>query len=305
MSELIRVVMTLPPGHAPDEAEMLSALLAAHVPHGWEEELLPAGEMRCIAHFSTSDSCAGLAGHLRATLPSLRMERDSVPEKNWMEAWKEFFTPVEAGSHFLVLAPWMEKEKAQTTRIPVIIEPKTAFGTGHHASTALCLEAVSSLFTKGMIRPGGHFLDLGTGSGILGIGCARLGLSGLGLDIDPDAVDNAVENRGINDLTEKDFRVRLGSLQEAAETAPYDIILANILAEPLKGLAPLMASLSGPGEGRRPLLVLSGLLNSQADDVESAYTSLGWTNFSRLSKEEWTALILSDGRPVRDDAPLG
>lgn len=304
MSELIRVAMTLPPEHVSDEAEILSALLAAHVPHGWEEEILPAGEMRCIAHFSTPDACAGLAGHLRATLPSLRIERDSVPEKNWLEAWKEFFTPVEAGSHFLVLAPWMEKERAQTPRIPVLIEPKTAFGTGHHASTALCLEAVSGLFAEGLLRPAGHFLDLGTGSGILGIGCARLGLSGLGLDIDPDAVANAVGNREINDLTEKDFAVRLGSLQDVAEADPYDLVLANILAEPLKRLAPLMASLPGPGEGRRPLLVLSGLLNSQADDVEKAYTDLGWVRFSRLSRDEWTALILSDGGAVRDDAPL-
>ena len=289
MAQLIKFTATLPHDHSDEDLAKLLALLAKHVFHGWEEESLPTGELRCVVYFTHERFSDELHEALATGLPGLQLARESVEEENWVESWKEFFTPVEGGSHFLVLAPWMEKERAATTRIPIIIEPKAAFGTGHHSTTALCLDAISLLAAEGRIRSGMRFLDLGTGSGILAIACAKLGLTGDGLDIDLASVDNAQENRGKNNVPEADIAVRRGSVEEAA--GPYDIILANILAAPLKDMAPQIAALPGAHAGGRPVLVLSGMLDIQADAVEKVYCDLGYAPARRLSRGEWVALI--------------
>ena len=287
MPQLTKFTATLPPDHSDDDLAKLLSVLARHVAHGWEEESLPTGEMQCVVYFTHERLSDELLAALSEALPLLRLARESVEEENWVEAWKEFFTPVEGGSHFLVLAPWMTEERAATTRIPIIIEPKAAFGTGHHATTALCLDAISLLAAEGKLQKGMRFLDLGTGSGILAIACAKLGLSGDGLDIDAAAVDNSVENRDKNDVPAAGFSVRRGSVEEAS--GPYGLVLANILAGPLKDMAPQIATLGIPDE--KPLLVLSGILDIQADDVEKTYRDQGFPPARRLAKGEWTALI--------------
>lgn len=288
MNELARLTLTLPPDHTTEEADMLSAFLARHVPHGWAEESLGSGELRCTVHSPLPEFCTELSAIINGALPSADIRQDMVKEENWVEAWKEFFTPVLAGEHFLVLAPWMRDERAAATRTVITIEPKTAFGTGHHATTALCLEALSRLFDEGVITPGMRFLDLGTGSGILGIGAAKLGLCGLGLDIDPASVDNAKENRALNNVPEEDFQVARGSIEEAQ--GPYDLVLANILSGPLVDMAPAIASLPGRDDAH-PMLVLSGLLDIQADVVEEAYIAQGRAPAERIRKGEWCCLV--------------
>ena len=291
MAALTRIAITLSPDHGPEEADRLLGLLALRVAHGWEEETLPTGEMRCVVHSAAPDFCQELAAHAAAVVPEADVRMSVEEEVNWVEAWKEYFTPVRPGRRFLVAAPWMRDEAAKAERegrALVVIEPKSAFGTGHHATTALCLVAVSDLYDEGRIRSGMRFLDLGTGSGILGLGLARLGLTGEGLDIDLAAVDNALENRAVNGIAADAFAVRRGSVEEAA--SPYDVIMANILAEPLKQLAPAIAALKSPGGGQ-PLLVLSGLLAIQADAVEAAYTALGLPTARRVVEGEWAALV--------------
>jgi ribosomal protein L11 methyltransferase len=297
MSVLNRLVLTLHPDSPPEDADLLRACLALRVPHGWEEEVPPEGGLRCIVHSALPEPRAGVVQAVRGFLPGISVEESCVEEKNWAEAWKEFFTPVTGGTHFLVLAPWMRDElaalareaaKGGKARLPLIIEPKSAFGTGHHESTALCLEALSLLRSEGKIREGTRFLDLGAGTGILGLACARLGLCGDGLDTDPCAVDNALENRAANGISEQSFRVRPGGVEEAR--GAYDLVLANILAEPLRELAPALAALSGE-KGKRPLLVLSGILDHQADAVERAYRAVGYGRPRRLPRGEWAALI--------------
>jgi ribosomal protein L11 methyltransferase len=130
-----------------------------------------------------------------------------------------------------------------------------------------------------------RFLDLGTGSGILGLACAKLGLVGEGLDIDLPAVENALENRTANAVDPTDFAVRLGGVEEAA--GPYDFIVANILAAPLREMAPAIAALKSPA------LVLSGLLDMQADAVEAAYIEQGYAKARRMISGEWAALIFT------------
>lgn len=289
MPHLTRLTITLP-GSDEHQADILALVLARHAAHGWEEQALPGGGLCLTVHFTLPEACAELEAALRAEVPEALLARDLVEESDWVEAWKEFFTPVEAGRHFLVLAPWMEQERRETSRLPIIIEPKTAFGTGHHASTALCLTALSQLYSEDRLAPGMRYLDLGTGTGILAIGCAKLGLGGDALDIDPIAVDNALENRALNGIEPELLRAARGGLEAAL--GPYDLVLANILAGPLIDMAPEMAAFAAPGGGL-PLLVLSGILTSQADAVAAAYTAQGFALPRRLEREEWTALIFA------------
>ena len=261
--------------------DRLTGLLVRHVSFGWEEQTLPTGETRFRIHCDNPE----LLGRLRAELAlfgdEVRLEECLVPDQDWTAAWREFFTPVPCG-RFLVLPPW-RREEATGHRLSLLIEPKSAFGTGHHNTTVLCLEALSALADEGRLRPDMRFFDVGTGTGILGIACALLGLSGLGVDIDPVAVSNAEENARLNQVTGQ-MRILPGS---AAEGAPerYDLVLANILAGPLRELAPEIMDRLKPGGA----LVLSGLLDVQADAVEAAYAPLGKAR--RLHSGDWVALV--------------
>lgn len=274
-----------------DTSDILAALLAVRVPSGWEEQALPAGKVRFIVHapdFPDPSSAPlflrALRDDLLAALPALDIRLTYVKNEDWQRCWREFFLPVPCGEHFLVLPPWLEHAAHEGTRRPIIIEPRSAFGTGHHASTALCLTALSALFDAGHVRPGMEFLDIGTGSGILGIACCRLGLYGLGLDTDPLAVENALENKARNGCA--DFTVETGSVERAAGRR-FDLVLANILADPLKDMAPDIVRLMKSGA----CLVLSGILAVQSDAVEAAYTAQGLCRAERRQEEEWTALV--------------
>lgn len=295
MSILTRITITLSAEHDSEEADRLLGLLSLHVAHGWQEEALPTGELRHIVHSTVPAFCHELVSCLAAALPRAEIRLDVEKENDWVAEWKNYFTPVRAGSRFLVLAPWMQDEMRKNDaegRALITIEPKNAFGTGHHATTALCLTAISQLHEQGRILAGMRFLDLGTGSGILGLGLAKLGLYGDGLDVDVIAVDNALENRALNGLGPEQFNVRRGSIEEAASS--YDLVVANILAEPLKRLAPDISSVKNP-QGGQPLLILSGLLAVQADTVEAAYTAIGWPAARRMLQDgEWVALVFGE-----------
>ena len=281
MPDLIRLTVTTDA----DSEDLLNAVLAVNAPAGWAEEMLPTGEIRAVVHTENPVHATELETAVRAALPEAALIRDAVEEKNWVLAWRDFFTPVAAGGRFLVLAPWMEKERQETSRNVILIEPKMAFGTGHHETTALCLSVVSDLADAGRVAPDMTFLDLGTGSGILGIGCAHLGLTGLGLDIDIQSVENALENRELNGVTPPAFAIRRGSIEDAAER--YDLILANILADPLISMAPAIVARLKEGGA----LVLSGLLTIQADKVAAAYEAEGLCAPRRQTSGEWTALV--------------
>lgn len=273
---------------SPDKAEWLGALLAQRVAQGWEEEEGPEYLLARI-YAPQPEYCRELAEFLRAFSSDWSFHFSTRHDCDWLTAWKKFFTPVRAGRRFLVLPPWREP-RGKPRRV-IYIEPKTAFGTGQHASTALCLRALSDLADAGYAQPGRRFLDLGTGSGILGLGAALLGLSGIGVDTDPLAVDNALENRGLNKLSAASFELRLGSLEAVPERG-FDLIMANILAEPLRDLAEELVKRLGT----KGLLILSGILRSQvygSAGVVEAYSRAGLKKLRLLRSGEWAALLMA------------
>jgi len=300
VSDLLRLEICLP-GAAPvvgglvEEAlpdpvdpvrEELTAWLAPRLAQGWEEMDTPEG---AVFRIHVDDNPAGreLADALAAAWPHLAIRRESVVSEDWGAAWKAFFTPIAVGEVFEVLPPWLVHE-GHADRTPIIIEPKMAFGTGHHPTTALCLELFGEMSGTGRIAPGMRFLDLGTGSGILGIGLCRLGLSGIGLDIDPQAVFCAAENAQANGVA-KALRTAVGSLDCLAPGERFDVVVANILAQPLTAMAPHLAARVAPGGA----LILSGILAEQADAVAAAYRRTGLPEPVIRLSGEWAALAWS------------
>ena len=267
---------------AESDYDCATGLLALEVPFGWEEQSLPTGETRFRVHCEQKDFLERLQQLLKQTVPAAESALSELEETDWLAAWR----PVCCGNHFVVLPPWLADTQDFPGRTPILIEPKSAFGTGHHATTALCLRVVSDLLEAGRLQQGQHFLDLGTGSGVLGIGCCKFGLTGEGLDIDPLAVDNAVENRALNAIAPENFTVAEGSI-DAVAGKQFDLVLANILARPLTEMAADIVRACRPGG----CLVLSGLLEIQADGVTAAYRAQGLPEPRRIIDGEWAALV--------------
>ena len=275
MSGLTRLDITVSEKHA----DCALGLLVRHVSCGWEEQILPGGATLFRLHTDNPALLEDLLSEIRTLLPEATVSRCAVENQDWTNAWREFFTPVPAG-RFVVLPPWQRAEAFD--RQAIVIEPKSAFGTGHHATTVLCLEALSRLLDAGLPR-NLEALDLGAGSGVLGIACASQGITAVCVDTDPVAVANALENIALNNVQAL-MRVCAGST-EAVRGQRFGLILANILAAPLRELAPDIKNLLAPG-GR---LILSGILGDQAGDVAACYADLGVP--VRLERGEWAALI--------------
>ncbi|MDR2055135.1 MAG: 50S ribosomal protein L11 methyltransferase [Desulfovibrio sp.] len=269
------------------DVELLSGILALHAPCGWEEQDVSDAETRFRVHSEHAEYVLKARNAVQESMPGVICRLAELEEQDWLIAWRDYFTPVVCG-RFVVLPPWLTRQRGFSDRTPIVIEPKSAFGTGHHATTALCLRVLSDLLDSGRVRPAQKFLDLGTGSGVLAIACARSGLAGLALDIDQFAVDNALENKRLNKA--ENFEVLNGGLERAAERAAggrYDVILANILAGPLMEFASAIAGMLA-GDG---CLVLSGILGNQADKVEAAYRAEGLSGARRVYDGEWVALV--------------
>ncbi len=195
-----------------------------------------------------------------------------LPDEDWLEAWKRDLKPVVAGP-FVVLAPWHDW-RGPGRRL--VLEPGMAFGTGHHATTRMALEALAA-------RPlaGRRVLDVGTGSGILAIAAALLGAEVLGVDTDASVIPVARENARKNGVA-PDFRV--GSVEAARP--PYDVLVANLYAELHAELAPAYARLLAPG-GRAHL---TGVLAERASLVREALEAAGLRPAGERREGEWTLL---------------
>lgn len=214
-------------------------------------------------------------------------EVSAVAEMNWVAHVEATLKPIAAGP-FLVHGPH-DRAAAHGHPLGIEIEAGGAFGTAHHATTQGCLAAVETVVAA--IQPH-RLLDLGTGSGILAIAAAKLaaGVEIIATDIDPKAVPIAAENAAINGVAERIRAIAADGLDHPElDAARFDVILANILAEPLIALAPALSQALAP----RGAIVLSGLLAEQQAAVLSAYERQGRSLRQSWPVEGWVTMWVS------------
>ncbi|MCF7936471.1 MAG: 50S ribosomal protein L11 methyltransferase [Synergistales bacterium] len=207
------------------------------------------------------------------------VDMGKVENRQWHTAWKDSFPPLQVGKQLVIVPPWHD-EGFHAGQIPIRINPGNAFGTGQHASTQIALELLEAEQKACTDR---QVLDVGCGSGILAIAASLLGARQVtARDIDPAALEETVRNRELNGLTEAAVSTEQGDLLDDV-TGPVDLLIANIIVEPLRRLAPKApAILAGHG-----VMICSGVLLKERDDFLKVLADAGMEPRAERSKEEW------------------
>ena len=209
-----------------------------------------------------------------------------VEDSDWENNWREFYKPIEIGENLVVVPEW--EDYPENGRKVLRLDPGLIFGTGSHATTRMCLEAVGAL-----ARPGIRTLDLGCGSGILGIGALLFGSDAVvGCDIDPKAPDVACENAALNGFSGECFKIYAGDVLSDAGMrrtlgSGYGLVLANIVADVIIPLSGTVKQFMAPGAR----FVCSGIIDGREDEVRSALESNGLRVLEHKHSEEWHCFI--------------
>lgn len=241
--------------------------------------------------------------HLRQICPISELAVRELAEEDWAEAWKQQYHRLRAGQRTVIVPAWEEYAPAPGEAV-IRLEPGMAFGTGLHASTRLCLEALEA-----HLAPGCTVLDVGTGSGVLAIAAAKLGArSVLALDTDPVAVTVAEENAALNGVGDQ-VSLRHGSLPDHVpngwaptpsstnrtpyllQTGHFDLVLVNILAPVIVAMAPALAARLAPA-GR---IIAAGLIESQERSVVDALQANELQVAERTQEQDWVCLVAQRG----------
>lgn len=228
---------------------------------------------------------AAAAAQAGVSAPKISFAR--VVEKDWVAEVEKTLTPIHVPPYYVFGSHIRDTPPAKS--IAIQIDAGLAFGTGNHETTQGCLLALEAVSAD---RPPSSPVDIGTGSGILAIAVAkRFDVDVLATDIDPIAIDVARENAAINGVESRiGFAVSDGlESAEITASAPYDLILANIVANPLIALAPGIAAIVAIGGH----VILSGILLEQAESVADAYREGGLTLKDRIDLGNWSTLILT------------
>ena len=212
----------------------------------------------------------------------------TVRDSDWENNWRQYYQPIEVGERLVVVPEWLDAPA--DGRLPLRLDPGLIFGTGSHATTRMCLEAMETL-----AAPDKRVLDLGCGSGILSIGALVLGCrEAVGCDIDPKAPDVAMDNAALNGIGADRFRVYAGDIladrgMRAALGTNFDIVLANIVADVILPLAPLSREFLAPGG----TFVTSGIIEGRQDEIEHALKKAGYSIEKHFCEEEWHCFVCS------------
>lgn len=209
-----------------------------------------------------------------------------VQDSDWENNWKEFYKPIEVGEKLVVVPEW--EPVPEDGRIPLKLDPGLIFGTGSHATTKMCLAALESV-----AGPGKTVLDLGCGSGILGIGALLLGCDRCaGCDIDPKAPEVALSNAGLNGITAEKFDIRAGDVLSDAGMRKalgrnYDIVTANIVSDVIIPLSGFVKEFLKPGG----TFITSGIIEGRQDEVRQAIEDNGFTILEHHNEDDWHCFV--------------
>lgn len=219
-------------------------------------------------------------------LPGLKITFRELPQQDWVRISLDHLSPIQAGRFFVHGSH--DKDKVPNGKVAILIDASLAFGTGHHETTRGCLLALEGLAGK---DPPKAILDLGTGSGILAIAAAKIWPKAeiLASDIDPKAIEKAVEFGTLNKARGINWLVAEGFDDHEFKGKTFDLVIANILSGPLIDLAPEIAARLKPG-GR---IILAGLLDTQRGEVLKAYLDLDLSLESETIENEWPVLVLA------------
>ena len=259
------------------------------------------GKSRVTFYLQADEEGFAKMGEVRIALENLKktaqacgtllMTMDSLQDADWENNWKQYYKPMEIGERLLVIPQWEQEDpkvrKAlEGGRVPLILEPGLTFGTGSHATTRLCLTALEQA-----VQGGEKVLDLGCGSGILSIAALKLGAaSAVAVDIDDKCLDVAYENAAMNGIGRDTYTVKVGDiLSDEALRAEigggYDVVLANIVADVIIGLGPMVRSLLR----ENGVFLCSGIIDTRAEEVADKLRQAGLEILDTRSSEGWYA----------------
>jgi len=259
-----------------DEAAVHYESLTAHFPLENKEIVIASLE-------AYLDSLGSLFP--RGKKPTLTSQ--DITDPDWGEEWKKYFHPLRIGKCFVIKPTW---EPYQPVKGDIVIEidPGMAFGTGQHHSTAMCLEAMENVFSSNLLinTAPWEVLDVGTGTGILGIAAARLGAEKVvGLDVDDKAVSIAGDNATLNQVAEK---MEVSNLPLSLLRHRFNLILANLTAKTLLELSANLESLLTPGG----YLIISGIIEQQSQEIEKCFSCPPLQLWHILKSDEWRCYVI-------------
>lgn len=259
------------------------------------------GKSRVTFYLQADEEGFAKLGEVRIALQGLKAEAtdcgtllltmDNLQEADWENNWKQYYKPMEIGERLMVIPQWEQdapkvRKALEAGRVPLILEPGLTFGTGSHATTRLCLTALETA-----VKGGEKVLDLGCGSGILSIAALKLGAaSALAVDIDDKCLDVAYENAAMNGIGRDTYTVRVGDILSngalrAGIGGGYDVVLANIVADVIIGLAPMARSLLS----ETGVFLCSGIIDDRAAEVADKLRQAGLEIVETRSAEGWYA----------------
>jgi len=224
--------------------------------------------------------------------PKITYTKDIIRDADWAEGWKKYFKPIRVTKNIIIKPTW-ERYAAVGHDIVIEMDPGMAFGTGQHASTRMCLEALEDILLHDKAGGDKRILDVGSGTGILGIAAAKLGAKKVTcVDIDKLATDIALENIRINQVEDK---VTVMTRDIAAIHETFDLIVANLTSKVLIKLRPHIISLLEP----HGVLIISGIIEQNREDIESSFFRDPFVSLRTLTEKEWLCYILKKEEPTR------
>ncbi len=255
-----------------------------------DDALLAKMKGRSRIQFYVTNDDDGTA-QLTRYLAGIDLPYETLPlkEDDWAYSWQKYYRPMPVGQRLYILPEWERDAPVPAGRIPLLLNPGLSFGTGSHASTQLCLEAL-----EGHISPGGRVLDLGCGSGILSIAALLLGAAQAdAVDIDPKAAEVSRANAALSGFGPARYEAFAGDLLSDSDllarfpARTYQLVLANIVADVIISLAPLALRAMAQGG----YFICSGIIAERAQEVRRALSTHGFSVSKSKEKDGWLCLI--------------